>query len=337
MSVLPLVSICIPTFNRAEMVGKAIESALTQSYENIEVLVVDNASEDNIESVVAAYKDPRVKFFGNDKNLGIFGNFNRCIDLSKGKYIHILHSDDYIDSDFTKTCIGFMESHPSVGMTFTSSEFISEVGMKRVSLSDHDLIFPAPEGFRMILEKGNPVVCPSVIIKREVYELVGNYSNEYPYSADFYQWLKISRYFDIAYISNTTLYYRIGKHSESFKLLFVTPSGYLDDIKIFTRIIEELAGDGNLYRRELNIALRQHLSWYLYAGITRASSIKFFSPVIFVGFAFNMLTLIQPESFGERIKKSAAWIYLPCFAIAMTVPCGARITRKIFGWKTEYN
>ena len=88
MVIPPLVSICIPTYNRAGMVRKAIDSALSQSYQNIEVLVVDNASEDAIESVIAGYNDSRLQFFKNTKNLGIFGNFNRCIELSLS-LIHI--------------------------------------------------------------------------------------------------------------------------------------------------------------------------------------------------------------------------------------------------------
>jgi len=93
----PSVSICIPTFNRSGMVERAIESALSQTYHDLEVIVVDNASDDNTEDVVASYADPRLKFFKNPKNLGLFGNFNRCIELSRGDLIHILHSDDYID------------------------------------------------------------------------------------------------------------------------------------------------------------------------------------------------------------------------------------------------
>ena len=117
----PLVSICIPTYNRAGMVSKAIDSALAQTYTNVEVLVVDNASSDTIESLMAAYSDPRVKFHRNAHNLGMFGNFNRCIESAKGKYIHILHSDDYIDAGFTETCVAFLEAHPDVGMTFGSA------------------------------------------------------------------------------------------------------------------------------------------------------------------------------------------------------------------------
>ena len=120
----PLVSICIPTYNRAGMIGKAIESALGQTYRNIEVIVVDNASTDNTGVVVAGYSDQRFRYVKNDRNLGLFGNFNRCIELAKGKYLHILHSDDYIDPHFTEVCIDFFRKHPSVVMTSTNAYVI---------------------------------------------------------------------------------------------------------------------------------------------------------------------------------------------------------------------
>ena len=149
----PRVSICIPTYNRADMVGLAIESALNQSYRDIEVVIVDNASTDSIEEVVSSYDDPRLRFIRNSENLGLFGNFNRCIELSRGDIIHILHSDDYIDEKFTETCVRFFNNHPNVSMTFTSAQIITSTGTTDVRYADNDVVFPAPDGFRKILEE----------------------------------------------------------------------------------------------------------------------------------------------------------------------------------------
>jgi glycosyltransferase involved in cell wall biosynthesis len=310
MAEFPLVSICIPTYNRAGMVGKAIDSALSQSYPNIEVLVVDNASQDNIESVIVGYHDPRLKFFQNKKNLGIFGNFNRCIELSKGKYIHILHSDDYIDSDFTKTCVDFMESHPGVMMTFGSAWYLSDNEQSKIAVSDHDIIYSAPDGFRKILETGNMIICPSVMMKREVYDSVGLYSCEYPYAGDLYQWLKISRSFDFAFVANATLFYRQGDHSESFQLLQKTPIGYVDFYKIYSRIIDELGDDVASYRRELNIAIRSDMHACINAGRWESDRMKSFSPLVFLGFALILWTLIRPDSNKVRINKFLDFIVI---------------------------
>lgn len=93
----PLVSICIPTYNRAKLILGAVESCLRQTYENIEVIVVDDKSTDNTFKILRKYKDnPKVKVFVNKKNYGAAASFNKAIRASKGEFIVICGSDDYL-------------------------------------------------------------------------------------------------------------------------------------------------------------------------------------------------------------------------------------------------
>ena len=331
----PLVSICIPTYNRAGMVGKAIDSALAQSFQNIEVLVVDNASDDNIESVIADYHDPRLKFYKNDRNLGLFGNCNRCVELSKGDYIHILHSDDYIDFHFTQTCVEFLEANPNVVMTFTSVMVLFDDEQNNIGIRNKDQIFPATAGFREILKSRNLISCPSVMIRKEVYNSVGLYSLEYSYSADLYQWLIIAKRFDIAYVAGATLFYRQGSHSESYQLLFKTPMGYIDTIKIFVRIIDELGDDLILYSQELNCAFRRHMRDCLFAGIARSESMTKYSNLIFIGFALSTWGLITPISLSDKMKKISEFMLIFLIGFAIVLPGGSYCLRKIFNFSSK--
>jgi glycosyltransferase involved in cell wall biosynthesis len=299
----PRVSICIPTYNRADMVGLAIESALNQSYRDIEVVIVDNASTDSIEEVVSSYDDPRLRFIRNSENLGLFGNFNRCIELSRGDIIHILHSDDYIDEKFTETCVRFFNNHPNVSMTFTSAQIITSTGTTDVRYADNDVVFPAPDGFRKILEERCFIICPSVMVRREVYEMVGEYSREYPYSADYYQWLKITRAFDIAYVRDAVVYYRQGEHSESYRLLFSSPLGYVDTLKIYTQIRKDLGDSFRDFSDEFNSAMHRFIRDCLFAGFTRTDTMKDFSPSFFSGLALGSWSLITPNSIGDTASK----------------------------------
>jgi glycosyltransferase involved in cell wall biosynthesis len=318
------------------MVGDAIRSALNQTYSPIEVLVVDNASTDTIEEVVNSFHDPRLKFVKNEKNLGLFGNFNRCIELAEGKYIHILHSDDYIDPHFTQTCVEFLESHAGVVMTFSSTVAVSGKEQYRICPFTQDQIFPAPEGFRQILKTRNLVSCPSVIVRKDVYNSVGLYSLEYPYSGDFYQWLRIAKRFDIAYVAGATLFYRQGKHSESFQLLFKSPLGYIDLIKIFIKVIDELGIDAIFYRNELNIAIRRHMRDCLFAGIVRSDLMGSYSPLIFIGFAFNTWGLIVTKSISDRLKKCFDFFTIIAIACIFCIPGGRSGARKILGKQDRY-
>jgi len=303
----PLISICIPTYNRADMVGKAIESALAQTYLHIEVIVVDNASTDRTEDVVRKFSDDRLHFHRNPRNIGLFGNFNMCIELAHGDYIHILHSDDYIDPDFTNTCIRFFLDHPHVDLTFSSAKILTANHETDLSFSEKDEIFVAPEGFRHVLKDRSFIICPSVIMKRGVYERHGNYSLEYPYSSDLNQWLKITRVHDIGFVRNAWVYYRQGEHSESYHLLFTNVTGYLDTLKIFSNLIRSLGDDRSSFNTELNIMFRRFALDCLYAGFARIDTMTGFKSSFFTGIALTSWSMMRSSSIRDWVTK---WILL---------------------------
>jgi len=334
----PLVSICIPTYNRASMVGDAIRSALSQSYPNIEVIVVDNASTDATDDVVASFHDKRLRYVRNPKNLGLFGNFNRCIDLSSGEFVHILHSDDTMSPAFTETGVNFFQSHPEVVLTFTSLQIITE--NKNVffsSYSDTDKIFPPPEAFRRLLEERSFIPCPSVMVRRSVYDAVGTYPLEYSYSSDYWMWLTISRNYSIAFIKEPYISYHQGEHSESFRFLFASPLGYLDLLRIYIRLVHELADERKKFGSELNAALNRYMKDCMFAGIVRSENLKYFSPLVVGALALNAWSLIIPQRFTDHVRH---WLMLPViFAvlIVMSVPLFRKILKKsIFRNKSLY-
>ena len=88
------VSVCIPVYNMERCIERAIRSALGQDYPDFEVIVADNRSTDRTYERASSIKDPRLKVFRNDKNLGAYGNHNRCLELAKGEWVKFLHGDD---------------------------------------------------------------------------------------------------------------------------------------------------------------------------------------------------------------------------------------------------
>jgi glycosyltransferase involved in cell wall biosynthesis len=92
-----LVSIIIPTFNRKWLVGRSIDSVLTQSYKNLELILVNDSGED-VQDVVDKFNDPRIKYFQNEKNLGLAGTRNVGLKNSSGEYICFLDDDDILYS-----------------------------------------------------------------------------------------------------------------------------------------------------------------------------------------------------------------------------------------------
>jgi glycosyltransferase involved in cell wall biosynthesis len=127
---LPLVSITITSYNRANWIGKAIESALAQDYPNIEIIISDNASTDNSEEIIQSYcHDPRIKYSKNDTNIGMIANFNRAFfELAKGDFITNICSDDYlISNSFVTDAMNLVNKYEKItvitGKSLVKNEF----------------------------------------------------------------------------------------------------------------------------------------------------------------------------------------------------------------------
>ncbi len=128
-SIAPLVSIGIPTYNRAgSYLRYALLSAENQTYKNIEIIVSDNCSPDNTESVVRELNDPRVRYYRQSENIGPLNNRNFCLEQARGEYFVMLLDDDLIDSDFISACMGATKHHNEVGVILTGVREIDSEG-----------------------------------------------------------------------------------------------------------------------------------------------------------------------------------------------------------------
>jgi glycosyltransferase involved in cell wall biosynthesis len=117
----PLVSILIPVYNRENFIGECIESALAQTYTNIEVVVVDNASTDGTWTICQQFaeKDQRVRVFRNDTNIGPVRNWLACVAQARGEFIKILWSDDLISPEFLSKLLPYLDDS-SVGFVYSA-------------------------------------------------------------------------------------------------------------------------------------------------------------------------------------------------------------------------
>ena len=123
--VKPLVTIAIPTYNRAACYLKtALESALRQTYPNVEIVVSDNCSPDNTREMVNAYAGLRIRYFRQTHGIKPLDNFNFCLEQAKGDYFLLLHDDDIIDDDFVETCMKKANYSADIGIIRT--------GMRRI-------------------------------------------------------------------------------------------------------------------------------------------------------------------------------------------------------------
>ena len=125
----PLVTIVITSYNRADTISKAIESAIAQDYPNLEILISDNHSTDNSMEIISRYsKDPRVKISRNSSNIGMVPNFRKAThELARGKYITYVSSDDYLcDNRFISDAISLTLKYPDVLLVFGKNRMIMD-------------------------------------------------------------------------------------------------------------------------------------------------------------------------------------------------------------------
>ena len=123
----PLVSIGIPTYNRAGgNLPKVIERALGQTYQNVELIVSDNCSSDHTQALVRSIEDARLRYFRQETNIGPNNNFNFCLNQARGEYFLLFHDDDMIDQDFVEACISSLEPGQTAGVILTGVRIIDE-------------------------------------------------------------------------------------------------------------------------------------------------------------------------------------------------------------------
>lgn len=129
----PLVSILIPVYNREGLVKRAIESAINQTYKNIEIITVDNKSTDKTYEILKEYKKnfPNIKVYQNNENIGPVKNWLKCLNYAKGEYVKILWSDDSIAPTFIEKTLPYLIKYKDIGFVFTGTEiFNDESGQK---------------------------------------------------------------------------------------------------------------------------------------------------------------------------------------------------------------
>jgi len=243
----PKVSVCIPTYNSAIYLGEAIKSVLNQTFTDFELIISDNASNDNTIEIVQSFKDNRIKYFRNQENIGMVENWNQCVKKCNGKYITIFHADDIMLPKNLELKIKVLEQNSSVGFVHSNIFTINTSGL---IIGNHWAIDNLPctslvesglQVFRKLIIGRNFISAPSVISKRECYEHLGYFNSEFCYVVDWEMWLRIAFHYDIAYISTPLIKYRIHKNQGVNKFF-----GKVIDI------IEELQVKKNIFRKYKN-------------------------------------------------------------------------------------
>lgn len=216
--VQPLVCICVPSYNSALTIRETLLSLTAQSYVNLKIKVVDNASTDNTAAVVATIADSRIELHRNSVNVGAEGNFNRCIGLAEGKYTAIFHADDVYERDIVEKQVAFLEAHPTAGGVFTEAVLIDGNGLRvgairqPADVAASGPLFDFKRLCGAILQHSNFLICPSLMARTDVYrDDVKSWRGEmFGSSADLDVWLRILQHHACGILPEPLMRYRIS-------------------------------------------------------------------------------------------------------------------------------
>jgi glycosyltransferase involved in cell wall biosynthesis len=164
------VSIVIPVYNREAIISETLESAIHQTYPNIEIIVVDNCSTDKTFDVVEQYakNDIRIKLFRNGANLGPVRNWVECLKHVTGEYAKILWSDDKISPQFIEKCLKLFDD--DTAFVVTATQIFDETGPLRIEYLNNSDTMPVKDYIRTVILGGRCILpnSPGCILIRTV-------------------------------------------------------------------------------------------------------------------------------------------------------------------------
>jgi glycosyltransferase involved in cell wall biosynthesis len=211
----PKVTVCTPVYNGGDYIAESIQSVLDQTYKDFNLIVCDNCSTDNTEEIVRNFKDPRLTYVRNKKNLGVVGNHNRCLELADGEYVYFLHHDDIMLPDNLALKVSILDKHPKVGIVHSDVLFMDEDG-KHMDLSKFDAKRDYIEDGIKVFEKyimhmpvGASIFIGAVLARRDCYLKLGSFSPLVPSVIDNEMWLRILLFYDAACIGKPLVIYRL--------------------------------------------------------------------------------------------------------------------------------
>lgn len=202
-------TIAIPSYNKEKYIERCINSVLAEKANIDRIIVVDNCSSDNTFQIAQTYS-PRIECFRNETNLGMSGNFNRCIELCNTDWLMIVHADDEILPGSIEKYSRMIEKYPDIGLIHADSYSILNGDPSTKNLSQQ----PKKEIWKAGLDAIScPYgVCSAVMVKKDAYNTLGGFIVS-SLSSDVEMWARIAGSYDIGYINEPTVIYHVNSAS----------------------------------------------------------------------------------------------------------------------------
>lgn len=214
----PEVSILMPSYNYEKYIAKAIDSVISQSFTNWELIIIDDGSKDDSVNIIRQYKDKRIKLY-TQSNHGVTKTLNRALNISKGKYICFLDADDKYHPDKIKSQIKLMNK--GYDLVVTKVEAIDEKGAKSVfdhfdsswNSYDSNIILGKDINFEFLHK--NYFCKSSVMLKKSIFEEYGIFNEKLITAYDLELWLRFLSKIKVVRHKDILTYYRWHNENET--------------------------------------------------------------------------------------------------------------------------
>lgn len=234
---IPKVSVLIPTYNCASYLDEAIQSVLSQTYSNYELVILDNASKDGTAELVQKYVgDERVRYYKNDHTISLVDNWNKCLEYVRGEYVKYLCADDKFHPQMLEKFVAAMDEYPTVSLVAAYKRYFGSEN--RDIIMPFKGLVPGQEIINYTLGLHDFLGDPTVVMFRSANLKLGGFTNKILWLTDWEMWIRHLNVGD-AYIIPEVLTY-IRKH-EGQATKSVIMRNFIDhfDEYTFFKMIEE--------------------------------------------------------------------------------------------------
>lgn len=217
----PQITVAIPAYNAMKYLPETLDSVLQQTYQDFEVIIVNDGSTDEIETWFERIKDPRIKLI-SQANKGLAGARNTGVTQAIGEYIALLDADDIWETTKLEKQIRILENKPEIGLVYTWASLIDEKGKLIGKIHQWN----AEGQIWEQLLASNPIKPSSVLIRRDCFDRVGMFDeNLRSYIEDWDMWLRLAKDYAFGVVNEPLLYYRersssVSKNWEAMKRSF---------------------------------------------------------------------------------------------------------------------
>jgi predicted O-linked N-acetylglucosamine transferase (SPINDLY family)/glycosyltransferase involved in cell wall biosynthesis len=273
----PLVSICIPTYNGAAFLGEAIQSAIAQTYPNIELIISDDGSTDETIAIARSFQSQTAVDFRIvlHRNYGLSQNWNFCISQAKGEYIKFLFQDDLLEPECIEKMVALAQQNPEIGLVFSPrgiviAETEANPILRTASHSIKDLYkswsnLKSVQNGQELLADANCLKNPinkigepsTVLIPARVFAEIGLFDSTLSQYVDLDMWWRIMANYQIGFVNEKLSSLRIHPEQQTWKN-FAAGENSKDVVRFYRKILN--SDDYSLLNQEIKQQIRQKLA-----------------------------------------------------------------------------